>query len=261
MPSNNSVNLMVIKIGGGVISDPDLLGASVEAIGKLPSLGYVPIIIHGGGPQISESLKAIEGEPQFVDGLRVTSKLSIGTITQSLIEVNNALTTRLRESGTSATGLMDVFEAEYLNRNTYGHVGKVSKVNLPRIQQIIERGEIPVISCIASHVTDGYLNVNGDDAAAALVKALHPLKYISFTSTGGVLDANGDVIKVITPSIFETMIHDGSIDGGMLKKLKEAFGLISEGATESVIIIHPQYLAQELLTKGSYGTTIISEGM
>lgn len=254
-------SLAVVKIGGGIIQDRDLFASSIRAISELSSLGYYPTIVHGGGPQISERLLAVEGKPQFIDGLRVTSLRAVGHIALALSGVNDLLTGDLRRAGIEAVGLSNVFEAEYLDPTKYGEVGSVTAVDTTAIIEVISRRKVPVIGCLAHLAThdrflhDKFLNVNADDAAAALVRSLHPLKYISFTPPGGVR-VNDRIISKITPSIANDLQAASLLSIGMLKKVNEALSLIQSHDVTEVVIVHPQHLMDELFTKKGHGTII-----
>lgn len=251
--------LAVVKVGGGIIEDRDLMADCVKAIVGLVDLGYLPVIVHGGGPQITQALSGMSQSPAFIDGLRVTSVEAIDLVAQALTGVNQQLVVQLAEASVAASGLSEVFLAEVLDREKYGEVGRVTSVARKEIDKAISRGSVPVVSCLGHSLDWRALNVNGDDAAAELVAALSPQEYVSFTPTGGVNGADGGLIHHIATSRVTSLESSGQLSGGMLKKVAEAVRLIDDGVVEKVIVVHPRHLIEELFSEDGYGT-VISQG-
>lgn len=249
--------MMVIKVGGGIVDDADLFDDCIKAIDRLVSLGLYPVIIHGGGPQISSMLESIGEKARFCDGLRVTSEVAIAVVAETLASINDIFVQQLEAKGVEAVGITRAFDATYLDRSKYGEVGRITDVHKESINQAISRQNVPVVSCLA-FMEGRPLNVNGDDAAAKLVSLLRPLQYISFTPTGGVIGSDGAVIKHLDHSLAKEMYSSQLLDGGMYKKVQEALTLIDKGTVEKIIIVHPHHLIDELFSESGYGT-IISE--
>jgi N-acetyl-gamma-glutamyl-phosphate reductase/acetylglutamate kinase len=249
-------SLIVIKVGGGIIEDAELMQDCIEAIGRLVGLGYFPVIVHGGGPQISQALESLHEDSVFRDGLRVTSQQAISLVAQALTDINQALVHSFTRHGIPATGLSDVFLAEHLDQEKYGEVGRVIHVAKESIEQALSAYSLPIVSCLAHDGTGVPLNANGDDAAAELVAALRPLEYASFTPTGGVNGTDGGLIRHITAVQAQRLKASGQLDGGMYKKVVEALRLVQSGTVAKIVIVHPRHLIEELFSEDGYGTII-----
>ena len=249
-------SLIVIKVGGGIIEDAELMRDCIEAVSQLVALGYFPVIVHGGGPQISRSLESLHEESVFRDGLRVTSEQAIGLVAQALTDINRALIRSFAQYDIPAVGLSGVFLAEYLDQEKYGEVGRVVRVAKESIEQAVTGYSLPIVSCLAHDEHGAPLNANGDDAAAELVAALRPLEYVSFTPTGGVNGTDGGLIRHITAEQAHRLNASGQLDGGMYKKVVEALRLVQSGTVSKIVIVHPRHLIEELFSEDGYGTII-----
>lgn len=260
-PENGPAGFMVLKVGGGILDRPKLLEACVGSIAYLGKLGFTPLVIHGGGPQINQRLNQAGIAFGFRDGLRVTSKDAMKEIVNVLDDVNVHLVDRLEEHGQYAKGFPRAFVADYIDRQKYGEVGSVTGfVDAQNILFALEDGRIPVISCLGRLASgEGFLNINADDAAAEVARALHPLKYVALSPPGGVLDSNGEIISVITPELAKDLAARNVLSKGMLKKVREGLNLVEGGVASDVVLVHPSRLIQELFTHEGYGTLITKD--
>jgi acetylglutamate kinase len=249
-------SLIVIKVGGGIIEDAELMRDCIEAVSQLVALGYFPVVVHGGGPQINQALESLREESVFRDGLRVTSEQAIGLVAQALTDINQALVRSFVQNGIPSVGLSGVFLAKYLDQAKYGEVGHVVRVAKESVEQAVTEYSLPIVSCLAHDEHGAPLNVNGDDAAAELVAALRPLEYVSFTPTGGVNGADGGLIRHITAVQAQRLNASGQLGGGMHKKVVEALRLVQSGTVSKIVIVHPRHLIEELFSEDGYGTII-----
>ena len=254
-------SFMVLKVGGGVLNRLNLLEACVGSIAHLGRLGFSPVIVHGGGPQINQRLDQLGIRKSFPDGLRVTPKEAIWEIVDVLDGINEHFVDRLEEHGQYAKGFPRAFEADYIDRQKYGEVGAVTNfVDAQNILSALEDGRIPVISCLGRLASgESFLNINADDAAAYVVKTLRPLKYVSMTLEGGVTDDKETIIPVITPEMVKDLENRGLLVEGKQKKVKEGLALVNSGVASDVVIVHPAKLIEELFTHEGHGTLITSD--
>ncbi len=250
----------VAKVGGGIVDDPSQLDHFAHSAGYLRRLGYPLVVVHGGGSQISRAYDEAGIESKFVDGLRVTPEEAIPVIEDVMEGVGKSLASRIRQYGAAAVPFSGIISATDLDRSSYGEVGRVINVDYRKIASIAASGTIPIISCLGRDEGGRTLNVNGDDAAAAVVESLAPLKYLAITPTGGVFDTFRGLIPYLTPSLRSEMENKGTLvlDGGMRKKVDEAFDLIAHRAVNDVVMVGPE-LIQELFTHEGYGTMLTAE--
>jgi acetylglutamate kinase len=247
----------VVKVGGAVLRDD--LEALTSSLAFLQQVGLTPIVVHGAGPQLDEELSAAGIEKHTVNGLRVTSPEALAIVRRVFQTQNLKLVEALQETDARATSIMSgVFEAEYLDRDTYGLVGRVTRVNLAPIEASLHAGSIPVIASMGETAGGQILNVNADFAANELVQVLQPYKIIFLTGTGGLLDDTGRVIDSINLSTeYDHLIAQPWINGGMRVKIEQIKDLLDRlPLTSSVSITKPAELAKELFTHKGSGTLV-----
>lgn len=253
----DAARFAVVKVGGAVLRDD--LEALTSSLAFLQDVGLTPIVIHGAGPQLDEDLAAAGIEKQTVDGLRVTSPEALAIVRRVFQQQNLKLVEALQAGDARATSIMSgVFEAEYLDREIYGMVGQVRRVNLAPIDASLQAGSIPVIASLGETIGGQILNVNADFAANELVQVLQPYKIIFLTGTGGLLDDSGKVIDSINLSTeYEHLIAQPWINGGMRVKIEQIKDLLDKlPLTSSVSITKPAELAKELFTHKGSGTLV-----
>lgn len=247
----------VVKVGGAVLRDD--LEALTSSLSFLQQVGLTPIVVHGAGPQLDEELSAAGIEKQTVNGLRVTSPEALAIVRRVFQAQNLKLVEALQETDARATSIMSgVFEAEYLDRDTYGLVGRVNRVNLAPIEASLHAGSIPVIASMGETAGGQILNINADFAANELVQVLQPYKIIFLTGTGGLLDDAGKLIDSINLSTeYDHLIAQPWINGGMRVKIEQIKDLLDRlPLTSSVSITKPAELAKELFTHKGSGTLV-----
>ncbi|MHC1480515.1 acetylglutamate kinase [Frateuria aurantia] len=247
----------VVKVGGAVLRDD--LPALTSSLSFLQQVGLTPIVLHGAGPQLDEELEAVGIHKQTVDGLRVTSPKALGVVRKVFQQQNLRLVEALQSMDTRATSVPSgVFTAEYLDREVYGLVGKVTGINLAPIDASLHAGSIPVIASLGETEEGQILNINADFAANELVRLLQPYKIIFLTGTGGLLDNDGKLIDSINLSTeYEHLKAQPWIHGGMRVKIEQIADLLEHlPLTSSVSITKPAELAKELFTHKGSGTMV-----
>lgn len=247
----------VVKVGGAVLRDD--LEALTSSLAFLQEVGLTPIVAHGAGPQLDAELAAAGIEKRTVDGLRVTSPEALAVVRRVFQASNLRLVEALQQADARATSITGgVFEADYLDQDTYGLVGEIGRVNLAPIEASLQAGSIPVIASLGETPGGQILNVNADFAASALVRALQPYKIIFLTGTGGLLDQQGALIDSINLSTeYDALMQASWLDGGMRVKLQQIKDLLDGlPLASSVSITRPADLAKELFTHTGSGTLV-----
>ncbi len=247
----------VIKIGGAILREQ--LEETAGALAFLHTVGLTPIVLHGGGPQLDETLDERGIKTEKIDGLRVTSADALDAARDVFIGENLRLVDAIRQQGVSAHSLTTgAIEADYLDPEKYGFVGAPTGVRLGLIQSIVNSGAIPILTCLGLAPGGQLVNVNADSATRALVHALQPMKIIFLAGVGGLLDEAGAVIHSINlASDYEELMAGGWVKDGMRLKLSEIKRLLDDAPlSSSVSITTPSGLVRELFTHGGSGTLI-----
>ena len=260
---------IVVKYGGNAMISEDLRRAVMSDIVLLNLVGIRVVVVHGGGPEISDMLKKIGHTSHFVDGLRYTDEVTMD-IVQSVLcgKVNKNLVAQLNRLGGQAIGLcgMDgqLFQAEQLDEK-YGLVGEITAVNPEAVENALMTGYIPVVSTVAQGVdADTAYNINADTAAAKLAEALQAEKLILLTDTRGLLRDAGDeetLIHEIHTYEVPGLIESGVVSGGMIPKMQCCVDAIN-GGVDRVHIIDgriPHSILIELLSDKGIGTMLKRE--
>lgn len=260
---------VVVKYGGNAMISEELRQAVMKDIILLHLVGIRVVVVHGGGPEISDMLKKIGHQSHFVDGLRYTDETTMD-IVQSVLcgKVNKNLVAQLNRLGGNAVGLcgMDgqMFQATCLNEK-YGLVGEIVKVNPEPVMTALENGYIPVVSTVAQGVdADTAYNINADTAAAQLAVALGAEKLILLTDIRGLLRDPKDeetLINVVHTYDVPKLIEEGVISGGMIPKMECCVEAI-HGGVDRVHILDgriPHSILIELLSVKGIGTMMKRE--
>lgn len=253
----DAARFALVKVGGAVLRDD--LGALTSSLAFLQDVGLTPIVIHGAGPQLDEELSAAGIQKQTINGLRVTTPEALAIVRRVFHAQNLKLVEALQAQDTRATSIVSgVFEADYLDRDVYGLVGEVKRVDLAPIHASLQAGSIPVIASLGETVGGQILNVNADFAANELVQVLQPYKIVFLTGTGGLLDGNGNVIDSINLSTeYDALMAQPWINGGMRVKIEQIKQLLDAlPLSSSVSITRPEELAKELFTHKGSGTLV-----
>lgn len=247
----------VIKIGGAILRDQ--LEETAAALAFLHTVGLTPIVLHGGGPQLDEQLTAHNIETPKVDGLRVTPPAALDVARDVFVNENIRLVEAVRAQGVDAHSVSaGVIEADYLDADKFGLVGKPTGVKLGVIESVVRSGAIPILTCLGVAPGGQLLNINGDSATRALVDALRPLKIVFLSSTGGLLKPDGSSMHSINlASDYDTLMQSDWVHSGMRLKLQEINALLEDAPlSTSVSITSPAGLVRELFTHGGSGTLV-----
>ena len=253
----DEMKFAVVKVGGGILEEH--LKELCSSLTFLQQVGLTPIVIHGAGPQLNRELAEARIPSEVVDGFRVTSPEILRVARRVFQRENLRLADALNNAGTQATSISGgVFEAEILDEQRYGMVGKVSSVNVEPLRSAVEAHVIPVISPLAETAGGQILNINADVAANKLVEAVQPFKIIFLTSKGGILDANNELISSINLSTdFERLMGENWLHSGMRVKLQQVNDMLRQLPLDSsVSITTPGLLARELFTHRGSGTLV-----
>lgn len=254
--SVSSQKFAVIKVGGAILTE--YIDELCRSLLFLYELGLYPVIVHGAGPQLNRLLEEAGVEPQFEEGIRVTDAKTLGVARKLFLEENLRLVDRLDELGVATRSLSGVFMADYLDKEKWQYVGKITRVNKEAIEKSIEAGYIPVLSSMAESEDGRLLNVNADVAAAELARALEPLKVVYLSEKGGLFDGEGEKISHINlDEEFDQLMSQPWCRYGTRLKIKEIKELLDTlPRSSSVAIIHPNEMQKELFTDSGAGTLI-----
>ncbi len=247
----------VVKVGGAVLRDD--LEALTSSLAFLQQVGLTPVVVHGAGPQLDEALSAAGIERRTVGGLRVTGPEAMRVVRRVFHQQNLRLVEALHAMDTRATSVVTgVFNASYLDRENCGLVGKVDNVDLTPIDASLRLSSIPIIASLGETLDGQILNINADYAANALVRVLEPYKIVFLTGTGGLLDAEGNVIDSINlRTEYDYLMAQPWVHGGMRLKLEQVAELLDQlPLSSSVSITKPSQLARELFTHKGSGTLV-----
>lgn len=260
-----SGKIVVIKYGGNAMINEQLKQQVMEDMVLLWLIGVKVVLVHGGGPEINELMDKLGKKPQFVDGLRVTDKETVDIVQMVLAgKVNKTLVNLLEMKGGKAMGIsgMDgrLIEAQ-IKDERLGYVGKVTKVHITPILDLLEKGYIPVISTIGCDKYGNAYNINGDTAAAYIAGALGAQRLIMMTDIDGILrdkDAPSTIIPNLTLTEIEELKGEGVISGGMIPKVDCCVEAIHKGVRNVVILDGrvPHSILMELLTDEGAGTMV-----
>ena len=258
--------IVVIKYGGNAMINEDLKQQVMEDICLLWLIGVKVVLIHGGGPEISETMKRFGKKSEFVNGLRVTDKETVDIVQMVLAgKVNKTLVNLLQMKGGHAVGLSGIdggiLEAT-MKDERLGYVGEVTKIRTQPITDLLEKNYIPVISTIASDRQGNTFNINGDTAAASIAGALGAERLIMMTDIAGLLRDKDDpstLIPAVTVSEAKQLFEEGVICGGMIPKVDCCIEAIEKGVKHVVIMDGrvPHSILMELLTDEGAGTMVL----
>ena len=259
---------VVIKYGGNAMQNDELKEQVMTDIVLLWLIGVKVVLVHGGGPEITDMMEKLGKKAEFVDGLRVTDKETVDIVQMVLAgKVNKTLVTLLEAKGGRAIGIsgMDgrLIQATFRNE-ALGYVGKITKIHIDVVTDMLEKGYIPVVSTVACDKQGNTFNVNGDTAAAYIAGALKAERFILMTDIAGVLRDVKDpssLIPEITASEAMSLEAEGVISGGMIPKIDCCKEAIEKGVKNVVImdgtVTHS--ILMELLTDEGAGTLVTGD--
>lgn len=231
---------IVVKCGGETLENAVAYMNVLEQIAALHQTGYRLVIVHGGGNQIKK-LAEERGIPEHkIDGVRVTCLQTMSIVDEVLAQINDDLVTMLNDSVKEdiAESLAGYEMIEATQIENLGYVGEPAHVNIQPLQDILDQNRVAVVYPVCASKEDGgrtRLNVNADSVAAALAKSLKADKIIFCTAVSGVLDADNNVIGTLTPEGIETLIQEGVVKDGMIKKLRECALLLKDVGAVAIV--------------------------
>ena len=263
-----SGKIVVIKYGGNAMINEQLKQQVMEDITLLWLIGVKVVLVHGGGPEISETMKKLGKQAQFVNGLRVTDKETVDIVQMVLAgKVNKTLVNLLQMKGGHAVGVSGIdggiIEAA-MKDEALGYVGKITRIRPQPITDLLEKNYIPVVSTVASDRQGNTYNINGDTAAAFIAGALNAERLIMMTDIAGILRDKDDpstLIPALTVSDARKLFDEGVISGGMIPKVDCCIEAIEKGVRHVVIMDGrvPHSILMELLTDEGAGTMVMGD--
>ena len=262
--------IIVVKYGGSAMADEELKRNVIKDVVLLKLVGFKPIIVHGGGKEISRWVKKAGYTPEFKNGLRVTDEATMEIAEMVLNKVNKSLVQLVNELGVKAVGISGKdggllkVEKKYSNGEDIGFVGEITEVNPKILYDLLEKDFLPIVCPVGMDDAYNSYNINADDAACAIAKAVSAEKLAFLTDIEGVYKDPSDkstLISELTIDEARALIGDGFIGGGMLPKLNNCIDAIENGVSRVHIldgrIAH--CLLLEIFTNRGIGTAILSE--
>ena len=262
--------IIVVKYGGSAMVDEELKKHVIQDVTLLKLVGFKPIIVHGGGKEISKWVGKVGMEPVFINGLRKTDEATMEIAEMVLNKVNKSLVTLVQELGVNAVGISGKdggllkVEKKYSNCEDIGFVGEITEVNPQILYDLLEKDFLPIICPVGMDAEYNSYNINADDAACAIAKAVKAEKLAFLTDIEGVYKDPKDkdtLISELRVSEARELIGDGFIGGGMLPKLNNCIDAIENGVSRVHIldgrIAH--CLLLEIFTNRGIGTAILGD--
>lgn len=260
--------IVVVKYGGNAMTDERLKQAVMRDIVLLSLVGVKPVLVHGGGPEISRMLKRVGKASEFVDGLRVTDAETAEIVQMVLAgRINKSLVALIENIGGRAMGLagMDggMMRARMLDERL-GFVGDVAAIDTRPILDLLDRGYIPVISTVGFDADQNIYNINADTAASRIAAALQAETMICMTDVPGLLQNRDDpntLISRVALADVDRLVADGCISGGMIPKVECCTSAIRQGVKKAMILDGrvPHAILMEMLTDAGVGTMFVKE--
>ncbi len=255
--------IVVVKYGGNAMVNEQLKQQVMEDIVLLWLIGVKIVLVHGGGPEITDLMNRLGKQPEFIDGLRVTDKETVDIVQMVLAgKVNKTLVNLLEMKGGKAVGLsgMDGRLLQCVVKDErLGFVGEIQKVHINPVTDLLNNGYIPVVSTVGCDKSGNAYNINGDTAAAYIAGALNAENLIMMTDIAGVLQDKDDpstLIQEISQDDLPDLYENGIISGGMIPKVECCSTALSRGVRNVVIMDGrvPHSILMELLTDEGAGT-------
>ncbi len=260
----------VIKFGGGALDGGGQESLSfAEDLVLLQHIGIRPVVVHGGGPQISELMNRLGMNPEFIDGIRVTGKEAMEVVEMVLTgRINREIVTMVHRHGGRAVGLSGrdagflIGEKKCLSGRELGHVGRIVSVNSEILDLLDRHRFIPIVAPVGVTEDGVALNINADEAAAVIAGSLKAEKLIMMTNTKGVLDEDGRLLPSLDREAILSLIERKVIAGGMVPKMEGCLQALSEGVGKVHVIDGriPHALLLEIFTPEGVGTEIVRGG-
>lgn len=262
--------IIVVKYGGSAMSNVELQKNVIKDVALLKLVGFKPIIVHGGGKEISRWVGKVGKEAKFMNGLRVTDDETMEIAEMVLNKVNKSLVTMVEELGVKAVGisgkdggLLQV-DKKYADGQDIGYVGDIKQVNPKVLYDLLEKDFLPIVAPIGLDDNFQTYNINADDAACAIAKAVNAEKLAFLTDIEGLyrdINDKSSFISRLTADQAEELIGQGCIGGGMLPKLGNCTSAVKNGVNRVHILDGriPHCLLLEIFTNEGIGTAIVAD--
>ena len=262
--------IIVVKYGGSAMVDEELKRKVIQDVVLLKLVGFKPIIVHGGGKEISKWVTKSGMEPRFVNGLRVTDEPTMEIAEMVLNKVNKSLVSLIEELGVKACGIsgkdggMLKVEKKFSGGEDIGYVGEITDVDTTLVTSLLKDDFLPVICPIGYDDDFHSYNINADDAACAIARAVSAEKLAFLTDIEGVYrdyDDKNTLISELSVSEARELLNSGTIGGGMLPKLNNCIDAIEHGVSRVHILDGriPHCLLLEIFTNKGIGTAILGD--
>ncbi|OGG63152.1 acetylglutamate kinase [Candidatus Kaiserbacteria bacterium RIFCSPHIGHO2_02_FULL_59_21] len=264
---------VVIKYGGAAMTDTQIRKDVLEDVVFMSYVGMRPILVHGGGPAVSNRMKAIGKESKFVKGFRVTDEETMQIAEEEFLKINREIVNELKALGGSAITLsgkddrvIEVKKHPPIDGEDIGFVGEITKVNSDVIQKMLVGDIIPVIPPVGVGAKDGHAyNINADQVAAEVAGAIGAIKLVLLTNVGGIMkDVNDKHSRIahVTLDEIDTLVQSGIVSGGMIPKLNACTRALKKGVKKTHIIDAgiPHGILLEIFTDKGIGTEIVKNG-
>jgi len=230
---------IVIKCGGSILVDQNLFDIFIKDISVLSKIGFIPIIVHGGGKRISKQLNEIGIKSKFIKGLRVTDKKTIKVVEEVLIEFNKKIIEALKKQACNSQTINSKENniISVIQENVdLGFVGTPTKINKSIIDKIVDDKKVPVIAPLGLDASNQTYNINADTAAGSIAKKIEARRLIIMSDVEGVLDDNNKLIPEINSQSIQDLINNETVTGGMIPKINNCLDVASNGVKGVVII-------------------------
>ena len=230
---------IVIKCGGSVLVDKNLFDIFIKDISVLNKLGFIPIIVHGGGKRISNKLNETGINSKFVKGLRVTSKETIEVVEKVLIDFNKEIIEALKQQACNSQTINSTQNniiTVVQESADLGFVGTPTEINKTIIDKIVDEKKVPVIAPLGLDENNQTYNINADTAAGSIAKKIEARRLIIMSDVEGVLDDNNKLIPEINSQSIQDLINNETVTGGMIPKINNCLDVASNGVKGVVII-------------------------
>jgi len=261
---------IVIKFGGEIADDEQALNNLLQQVITVKNFGGRPILVHGGGKQITEMLAEAKIENKFIDGIRETSPEALviterclkalnAAILQRMVKIAETLESKISPIGRSAAMASTVVAEVMPGFDEGSRTGKITTVHAQKLRELTDDVSIPIFYPICHGKDGGTMNVNADDVAAAMARAIGAQRLILCSTIPGVLNKDGQVISELTTDKIESLIQDGTINNGMIPKIRAAADVANNPRVGGVVILDGRdgvSLTKELFSTEGAGTLI-----
>lgn len=261
--------ILVIKYGGSILNDDKIRNGVLEDIVFLNFMGLRPMLVHGGGPSITERMKQEGRKAKFIDGIRITDKTTLKIVKEELERINKKIVAELSALGAKAQGiigsqkrLIKVKRKLTDNRKSLGFVGRITSINTKPLREMLDEDTIPVV-CPFGIGSDGKeYNVNADEAACYIASSLKAEKIVLLTNVKGIMRSPGDLnsfMATLNMDEAKHLVRERVIQEGMIPKVSAAIGAINNGVAKAHIVNAKlnRALLLEIFTDHGIGTEIV----